>query len=138
MNAYYLRTALRLMLVALWVPTLALAGSITLQTTFEGITLTVVSIVAALSTLSGATALVVRIDKELRSQPDATLPRPWLFVSANMLGSWLAATVAFITGEGQDMNDWTELGFIIVASFIGARFLEMIAEKYLAKLKDAP
>lgn len=134
MNTGYLRTILRLLLVGLWTPTLAVAAvAVTLQSTLSDVSGLAVVIVVALSTLSGATALVTRIDRELRDRPDATLPRPWLFASAHMLGSWLAGALAFIIAEGQQFNDWLELGFVIAASFTGAKFIEAIAEKYLAK-----
>ena len=100
-------------------------------------------VVIALSTLAGATALVIRIDRELRDKPGVVFERPTLFAVAHMLGSWLAGTLAFILAESQNMNDWGELGFIITASFMGAKFIELVAEKYLIKTlppetKDAP
>ncbi|WP_395055178.1 hypothetical protein [Polaromonas sp.] len=138
MNPLYLRIVLRVMLLALWAPSLAIAASvITLNQTLGEVTFLVVGVVGVLSTLAGATALILRIDKELRDQPAAALPRPYLFASAHMLGSWLAGALAFITAEAQDMNDWSELGLIVVASFSGARFIEVLAEKYLIKTRNA-
>lgn len=144
MNANYLLTVMRCMLLGLWIPTLAIASTITLDKTLEGITWPTLIIVFALSTMSGATALLQRIDRELRESKDKTLPRPTLFAAAHMLGSWLAGALAFLICEGQDANDWVELGIIIVASFAGAKFIESISEKYLAQwtpkteTKDTP
>lgn len=133
MTTGYVRTALWALLFLLWTPTVAFAATVTLQQTFDGVTASVVAIVAALSSLSGATALVVRIDKELRSVPGATLPRPVLFASAHMLGSWLAGALAFIFGESQDMNDWLELALIVLMSFGGAKVIELAIERWLAQ-----
>ncbi len=138
MTTTYLLTALRIMMVLLWMPALAFAGTVTIQATLDGVTASAFAIVALLSSLSGATALVWRIDKLLREAPGATLPRPGLFAIAHMLGSWLAGVLAVITAEGQDMNDWMELGFIVIASFMGAKFVEYIAEKTIAARVGLP
>lgn len=134
MTVRYLLSIFRLLLLVLWTPTLAMAAmAVTLQKTLSDVPGLVLLIVAGLSTLSGATALVMRIDRELRDKPGTTLLNPALFVSAHMLGSWLAGALAFIIAEGQNFNDWAELGFVITASFTGAKFIETIAEKYLAR-----
>ena len=143
MTALYLRVVLRCMLAAMWAPALAMASTVTISKTLEGMTASTLAIVFVLSTLSGATALIQRIDRELRSGTEKTLPRPTLFAAAHMLGSWMAGTLAFLIAEAQDANDWLELGIIIVASFAGAKFIESISEKYLAQWtpkasKDAP
>lgn len=139
MTVKYLRMVLRILLVLLWAPTLALAASVvTLQTTLDGVTLPVLSIVVALSTLSGATALLLRIDAELKSSGGGALPRPMLFATAHMCGSWLAGALAFVICEGQDANDWIELAVIIVGAFSGAKFIEFVAEKMLHKAKEKP
>jgi len=131
-SIHYFRVVLRCMLIGLWVPTIAFASTITLDKTLEGITLPTLVIVFVLSSLSGATALLQRIDRELRESATKTLPRPALFATAHMLGSWLAGCLAFMLAENQDVNDWLELGIIVVASFAGAKFIESISEKYLA------
>lgn len=137
MTVRYLRIVLRILLVLLWAPTLALAASVvTLQVTLEGVTLPVLSIVIALSTLSGATALLLRIDAELKSNAGVSLPRPLLFASAHMCGSWMAGALAFVICEGQDANDWIELAVIIVGAFSGAKFIEFVAEKVLNGPKE--
>ena len=132
MSVHYLLVVLRCLLVALWLPTIAFASTVTLDKTLEGITFPTMVIVFVLSSLSGATALLQRIDRELRESATKTLPRPTLFAAAHMLGSWLAGCLAFILAENQDTNDWLELGIIVVASFAGAKFIESISEKYLA------
>ena len=132
MSLHYLRIVLRCMLIGLWLPAIAFAGTVTLDKTLEGITLATLLIVFVLSSLSGATALLQRIDRELRESLSKTLPRPTLFAGAHMLGSWMAGCLAFLICESSDTNDWLELGVIVVASFAGAKFIEAISEKYLA------
>lgn len=131
MTVNYLRTVLWVVLVMLWTPAVALAA--TMQNTLDGVSPRVLATVAILSTLSGATALVLRIDKELRGmEPGTKLPRPVLFASAHMLGSWLAGVLGFFIAEGQKIDGW--LGFVVIVtmSFVGAKAIEMVAEKYLA------
>lgn len=133
MSVHYVRIVLRCMLVGLWLPAIAFASTVTLHKTLEGVTLPTLVIVFVLSSLSGATALLQRIDRELRESVTKKLPRPTLFAAAHMLGSWMAGCLAFLIAESSDTNDWLELGIIVVASFAGAKFIEAISEKYLAQ-----
>lgn len=133
MTNHYLLVVLRCLVVALWLPTLAFAGQVTLDKTLEGLTLASFAIVFVLSSLSGATALIHRIDRELRNFEGKPLPRPTLFAAAHMSGSWTAGTLAFLLSEAADIPDWHELGVIIVASFAGAKFIEAVGEKYLSR-----
>jgi hypothetical protein len=89
-----------------------------------------------LSTLAGITALLIRVERELSAAPDQPLPRPMLFCFAHMSGSWLAGTLAFIINQAQELNVWYGLGLVIGASFIGAKFVELWAEKVV--LSRAP
>lgn len=134
MNVTYLITALKILVLCLWVPAVAWSAQVTLDETLKGLTALSVTVVMVLSTLSGATALLIRIDKEMRRKPEQELPRPTLFVMAHMLGSWTAGVLAFIISESQNANDWVELGGIVVASFLGAKFVELIAERWLPKV----
>lgn len=138
MTARYLRICLRAMLVCLWAPTLSTAAA--LLVIVDGtvaVPISLLIVTAMLSSLSGATALVIRIDRELRATT-GPLPRPWLFAAAHMLGSWLAGTLAFMVGQQQRMDVWFALGFVIVASFLGAKFIELMAEKYLGRVMPPP
>lgn len=139
MSAQYLTVVIRYLLVCLWLPASAWAASVTLTATLSGVSGLTFGLVAALSSLSGATALLMRIEQEIARSSTGVLPRPWLFASMHMCGSWLAGVLAFFVSEGQDLNDWAELGVIIIASFLGAKFIELMGERYLSrldKLKD--
>ena len=124
------------LLVLMWAPVLALAAPVA-NTSLElvlQVSPALVVIAVMLSSLSGVTALVIRIDRELSAAPDKPLPRPWLFCGAHMLGSWLAGTLAFLLAQQQAMDVWLGLGLVIAASFIGAKFVEGVAERYLARI----
>lgn len=134
----YIRFALRLLVCLMWLPMPVWAASIVNGSTLASIDLAVLALAFGLSTLSGATALVWRLDKELRDSPDGRLPRPWLFSASNLLGSWTAGAFAWLSAQGQGAGVWTTLGLVIVLSFGGARVIEVIAEKYINRAKGSP
>lgn len=134
MNINYLRLCLRALVVLLWLPAVAWAGTLISIDGALSVPLSLVVISTMLSTMSGATALLIRIDKELQAAPDKPLPRPWLFCGAHMGGSWLAGTLGFIISRHQAVDVWLAMGMVIVASFLGAKFIEMVAERYLARV----
>jgi hypothetical protein len=130
----YIRRALRILLALMWLPMPVWAATLATDAhPFETIDLPVLALAFGLSTLSGATALVWRLDKELRNAPDGVLPRPWLFAASNILGSWTAGALAWIGSQSQASGVWATLGVVIVLSFGGARVIEVLAEKYINK-----
>jgi hypothetical protein len=130
----YLRRALRILVVMMWLPMPVWAAAIATAHPFEAIDFPVLALAFGLSTLSGATALVWRLDQELRKSPDGTLPRPFLFAASNLLGSWTAGTFVWVVLQGSDQGVWTTLAAVIALSFGGARALEKVSEKYSEKL----
>lgn len=82
-----------------------------------------------LSTLAGMVALLNRIREELRQHGALT----WggLFVSAHMLGSWLAGLLMFLISIGMGWSESVTAIAIISASFAGAVFIEKMAVKWL-------
>ena len=132
MRANYLTGVLHATMAFLWTPSLAMAAAVASNTNdFSSISWVLASVAMLLSTLSGITALLHRVERELRAQPDHPLMRPWLLSITHMTGSWTAGALAFIIGEAQDMNDWWELAGVIAASFMGATFIQAAAEKWL-------
>jgi LydA holin phage, holin superfamily III len=123
---------MKLALILVW-PSVCWAASITLSTTINQLTPGVFMIVFALSTLAGVTALVMRIDRELRAMPGQPLPRPYLFVACHMLPSWLAGLLAFFICESQNVGDWVELILIVLSAFTGSRSIEAAVEQYLKR-----
>lgn len=133
-SVQYLRAVMHALLVILWTPAVVYAGTSSLQHTIDTVSGSLILVLALLSSLSGATALVMRIDKQLRVAPDARLPLPWLFAASHMLGSYMATALAFMLIEGSGMlTGWHELAFITTASFMGAKFIELVVEKFLLK-----
>lgn len=124
----------KIALTVLW-PTTAYAA-VTIMSTLEGLTWGIVGILFFISSLAGITSLVVRLDREIR-RTGRPVKAPLLFAAVNMLGSWTAAVFAFFVAEGSSMQDWTELGLILIASFGGARVLEKATDKYLERYLGA-
>ena len=133
-RSYLIRT-INAVLLFLWVPTLAFAAvALERGEGVEAISWALAGVALLLSTLSGVTALLWRVERELRSQPDKPLLRPWLFAASHMTCSWLAGALAFSLSEAQNLNEWWEVSAVIAASFAGATFVQAAAERLLSKL----
>lgn len=102
------------------------------MSSLEGLTWAIVGILFFISSLAGLTALVYRLDREVR-RTGKPLVAPILFAAVNMLGAWTAATFAFFLAEGLGLSDWVELGLILIFSFGGAQVLEKTVDRYLDK-----
>jgi hypothetical protein len=138
----YIFALIKLLVVILWPLTVAAAavtasGSVIVDP-FIAITTIHVLVMLVISTLSGLTALTIRIDFELRNKNIATLPRPLLFVSSHMLGCWLAGVVAVALSQQQVFSVWTEITSVVAASFMGAKFIEKISEFYVGRIVGVP
>ena len=125
------------MVILLWPLTVSaavVAGSID---PFVGITALHILVMVVISTLSGLTALTIRLDSELNKYKNKTLPRPRLFVSSHMLGSWLAGVLAVCISQQNNFGIWAQITIVIGASFTGAKFVEKVSEIYIGKvIKD--
>lgn len=134
----YLSRALRILVLIMWLPMPVWAAAVLAPGhPFDAIDFPVLALAFGLSTLSGATALVWRLDQELRKAPDGILPRPWLFAASNILGSWTAGALAWVSAQGQDVGVWPTLAMVIAISFGGARAIELLAERYINKVVPA-
>lgn len=128
-------TIIKILIICLWPITVSAAvvtGSID---PFTGITGLHVLVMSVISTLSGLTALTIRIDSELRKMKNKQLPRPTLFVSSHMLGSWLAGVLAFALAQHNNFGIWSQIAFVVASSFSGAKFVEKVSELYVGKIK---
>ena len=129
-----LRRDLWAFVALLWLPAVVLATPLGADVdVLLAIPPTLAVMTVLLSTLSGATALATRIDRELSAAPDKPLKRLWLTCIANMLGSWLAGSLGFVLAQAQHMDVWLGLGLVIAASFTGAKFIEGITERYMVR-----
>ena len=142
LSVTYVRRALRALVLLMWAPMPVWAATLAMQdgglSEFQNVSWGVLALAFGLSTLSGATALVWRLDKELRAAPDGKLPRLWLFVASNIMGSWLAGAFAWIGAMAIDRDVWATLSVVILLSFGGARAIEALSEKYINKPESAP
>ena len=101
---------------------------------FVGITGIQILVMIIISTLSGLTALTIRLDSELRKHKDNQLPNPSLFVVSHMLGSLLAGILAVALSQHNNFTIWIQISIVIAASFSGAKFVEKVSELYIGKV----
>lgn len=95
-------------------------------------------LVVVISTLAGATSLAMRIDRELSAAPDMPLLRPWVMATSHMLGAWLAGVAAFIMSRRTDLDVWETLGTVLAASFLSAKALELMLERWAPTRMSSP
>jgi cell shape-determining protein MreD len=134
MTLRYTLVILKLVIAMLWPITVSAAVVTGAVDPFTGITGMHVLVLSIISTLSGLTALTIRIDSELKQAENSTLTRPTLFVSSHMLGSWLAGVLAVAVSQINSFSVWSQISIVIAASFSGAKFVEKISEFYIGKV----
>ena len=131
--SYKILFTLKIVIYLLWPATVSAAVIVSPDNPFGNITGIQILIMAAISTLSGLTALTIRIDSELRKYKNKPLTRPVLFASSHMMGSWLSGILAFAISQHNVFGIWWQIIIIIFASFSGAKFVEKMAEAYITK-----
>ena len=97
-----------------------------------------VILAVVISTLSGGTSLAVRVNNLLMGGEEGEpkpLVQPWLFAGAHMGGSWMAGCAAFFMGRANDWGVWTLLLGVLFMSFLGAKGIELAAEKWLSVVR---
>lgn len=135
----YIFTLIKLIIFILWPLTVSAAVVAGAIDPFVGITTIHVLVMLIISTLSGLTALTIRMDSELKKFKNAKLPRPRLFVSSHMLGSWLAGVLSVSIAQQNNFGIWAQISIVIAASFSGAKFVEKVSEMYIGKIiKETP
>lgn len=93
----------------------------------------VLTIAGLIATAAGVTTLAMRINTLLAQQDPAhpqPLVKPWLFAMAHIGGSYLASIAALLIASIQKLEADSALLLVLVAAFLGSKFLEMVAEKY--------
>ena len=130
----YTLVVLKLIIAMLWPLSVSAAVATGAIDPFTGITGMHILVLFVISTLSGLTALTIRIDAELKAANSNTLSRPVLFVSSHMMGSWLAGVLAEALSQINNFTVWTQITVVIVASFTGAKFVERVSEFYINKV----
>lgn len=120
------------MLAFVWTPALATAAVVVASgDSMFNVHPAVLVLTGVFSTLSGATTLAIRINKELDSAPGKKLPRPWLYCAAHMLGSWSMGAFVFLMNEHFAVDVWLSFANVLLGSFAGAAGLEQVAHRWL-------
>jgi hypothetical protein len=108
-------------------PCVAFAAGVTFDTTFRGVSLLSVSMVLILSTVFGLAAL-------LNLLKDGTPPRLPAFIAAHMVTAIAAGMASFVFSEYYELNDWLEVGIIMLTSYGGVRFLDLGRDHLFSRL----
>lgn len=134
----YTLSLMRALLAAMWCST-ATAGVLALGQSPLDVDPLLMLLSTVVSLLAGGTTLLIRVNNLLMAEARKAeenpqyeprpLIRPWLFAAAHMAGSLLAGLAMFIIGRQQGLGPWESLAGVLVASFMGATFLEKLAEK---------
>lgn len=119
------------LLVTMWLPTLAFAAGAAAGVESLNVPVLLVLISLGLSSLAGGTTLAMRFDAALRAEPGKPLARPWLFCASHMLGSWTAGTMVFLINQHLATPVWLGLAMVVGISFMGAKGVELLIERYL-------
>ncbi len=151
LTAPYLRVAVWALIGLWWAPWLVFSGLMALPALALAapdmaaamaspldVSLLLVGLALLLSSGSAGTALLIRIDRELSDAPARSLPRMLVFCLAHMFGGWLAGTLAFLIGQSSKLDVWAGLILVVVASFMGAKFIELIAERMFPSNPSPP
>jgi hypothetical protein len=117
--------ALRDSLWFLW-PAAVSASPLTFGQSIEQVTAFEWVLVAVLSTLSGVTALLLRISNQVNEDPPRPINHLWLLAASHMCGSWLAGLMAFFGASHFHMAGMITGLFVPAVSFGGAKSCELI------------
>lgn len=125
--------AIKVFVAMMW-PTSLLAAPV-IQQSFDSVPGVAWFVVSLLSTLGGVTALMYRLQQQL-DNPDKPVKfeRLWILVTSQMLCSWLAGSIFFLLGLHWEWPMFLLGAAVAVASFGGAKTIEAVAERFLAKL----
>ena len=127
MTKNYFTTAVRTALACAWTSTAAFAATDAVDAVVKQVTWTSAMLVVVLAMLSGLSALLWRLDKELNRR-NGNLPRPVMFASMHMVGSLVMGLLAFFVSMGRGLSGWDVLIAVVVSAFAGAAALERVAE----------
>lgn len=118
----------------LW-PSSALAASLTFGAAVETITPLEWTLVLVLTTLSGATALLIRVSGQINDAPPDALVSPIrnlpLLIAAHMGGSLLAGLMAFFSAAHFGLPGLLVGFFVPAVSFGGAKACEYISKRVI-------
>lgn len=132
MNSNDLSRTLAVVTWAMWTPALALAATLNYDAGLADVGLLAAAVNGAIALLSGLTALLQSIRRELMLSGTGRLPNPAVFCAANLLGSLLAGVLGFgLSRWGAHTSIWLEMVTVGAFAFVGARLVETLAERLL-------
>lgn len=114
-----------------WPP--ALFAAQTLEDALGGITGWTWFFLFMISTLSGVTALLWRLSSMVSGAEKPVNSHLHLVVLAQMTSSWLAGLLSFLLGSRFGLQPLEVCAAIIVASFLGSKFIDIVGEKWLTR-----
>ncbi|GAA4321726.1 hypothetical protein GCM10023144_01160 [Pigmentiphaga soli] len=130
----------RTILLLLW-PVTVHAAAMTFGEAMEQVTGFEWVAVAVLSTLAGATALLIKISGMANEDPPVSVHNMPLLIGAHMCGSWLAGLMTFFAAKHLEWGPMLVALSIPAVAFGGARGCEffynlIIAGKLRVRLED--
>ena len=138
----FLLRAIRLLLLAMWLPTAAVASQVTFGQAMQAITGLEWALVFMFSTLAGATALLMKFSAHVNAvspgQPVPPMRNPWVLSFSHMLASWLAGLVGFFIATNGGMNGLYVALFVPMCAFGGAKTHEMFWKQKVGPMADDP
>ena len=132
MNSIDLSRTLAVVTWAMWMPALAMAATLNYDAGLADVGMLAAAVNGAIALLSGLTALLQSIRRELMLSGTGRLPNPAVFCAANLLGSLLAGVLGFgLSRWGAHTSIWLEMVTVGSFAFVGARLIETLAERVL-------
>lgn len=132
MNSIDLRRTLAVVTWVMWMPALAMAATLNYDAGLADVGMLAVAVNGAIALLSGLTALLQSIRRELMRSDTGRLPNPAVFCAANLLGSLLGAVLGFgLSRWSAHTSIWLEMVTVGSFAFVGARLIETLAERVL-------
>lgn len=136
MSPYRLLAVLKVAVLLCWPPAVR-AAALTFDQAVAQITLRESLLLGVLMTLAGVTALLFRISSHVNAEMDEPAPMlpirnlP-LLAAAHMCGSWLAGVIAYFAAAHLDMPGLLVGVVVPLASFGGAKTLELMYNRFIA------
>lgn len=130
MRADVLSRRLVLLLVLLSIPTLVWAREVSVEDAVASLLSPATLILWLISTMCGVASLLDAIVRALRLAPERIVQQPYLQLASQVLGGWVGGLLMLVAGKANGINGFTVIAMVIVASFIGAKVVVWVGEKW--------
>lgn len=130
----------QVLLLALCMPAAGLAATVLAQQAHDPLTLDAKLIVFSILVATAGALASVLLRLNIMVAAEAAKPleerrplvQPWLFIAANLVGSYVAGLAGFMMGRANQWEVWNSMFVILILSFMGAKALDIIGEKLLS------